>query len=84
MTRTAIRATVVVALLGLFAAALPQAAAAPATDPAPAALLGGTSYWQGFVEYWTGAVRKQNGVVMMALGLGAVCLFIITRAKWKK
>jgi hypothetical protein len=53
-------------------------------SPAPAApaLLGG--YWAEFVEHWSGVFQKQNGVVMLALGVGAAGLFIITRGKWKK
>jgi hypothetical protein len=42
------------------------------------------TYWDGFLEHWTGVFQKQNGVVMAALLIGAVCLFIITRGKWKK
>ena len=42
------------------------------------------SYWEGFVEHWTGVFKKQNGIVMGILLFGALCLFIITRGKWKK
>lgn len=42
------------------------------------------SYWDGFIEHWSGVFQKQNGVVMAALLVGAVCLFIITRGKWRK
>ena len=31
-----------------------------------------------------GVFQKQNGVVLVVLGVGAVALFIITRGKWKK
>lgn len=41
-------------------------------------------YWRGFVDFWAGAFLKQNGIVMLVLGLGAVGIFIITRGKWKK
>lgn len=41
-------------------------------------------YWNSFIEHWTDVLSKQNGVVMAALLVGAVCLFIITRGKWKK
>ncbi|MFM8272272.1 MAG: hypothetical protein ACKODX_08035 [Gemmata sp.] len=70
-------------LLGLFALAL--LALPLAAGPAGAAdgpLFAG--YWSEFVDHWTGVLRRQNGVVLFALGVGAVCLFIITRAKWKK
>lgn len=66
----------------LFAAvALVALAAAPAVA-ADGVLVG--SYWDGFTDFWTGAFRKQNGIVMGILGVGALCLFIITRSKAKK
>ena len=61
-------------LCALLAGALP----ASASD----ALAG--SYWSGFTDFWLGSLRKQNGIVLMILGVGAVCLFIITRSKAKK
>ncbi|HEY2909827.1 MAG TPA: hypothetical protein VGI99_06250 [Gemmataceae bacterium] len=45
-------------------------------------LFGG--YWADFLKHWTGVVKQQNGVIMVALALGALSLFIITRGKWKK
>jgi hypothetical protein len=42
------------------------------------------SYWSGFLDHWSGAFKKQNGIVMFALLVGAVCLFVITRGKWRK
>jgi hypothetical protein len=42
------------------------------------------SYWDGFVDHWMSAIKKQNGVILVALGVGAVSLFIITRGKWRK
>ena len=56
-------------------------AAAPA-GAADAPLVAG--YWTEFYEHWVGVFRQQNGVVMLTLGIGAVCLFVITRGKWKK
>ena len=41
-------------------------------------------YWNDFVEHWMGQLKKQNGVVLFALGVGAVGLLIITRGKWVK
>lgn len=41
-------------------------------------------YWSGFIEHWTGVFQKQNGIVMGTLIVGVVCLFIITRGKWRK
>ena len=72
-----------IAVLALLAVAL---TAAPAAAAAPHALIGGTfgGYWDGFVDFWAGMLKKQNGVVMFALGVGAVSLFIITRGKWRK
>ncbi len=66
-------------------AVLCVSAMASAAEPVPAALWGdfGT-YRRGFVDFWTGAFKKQNGVVMLALGVGAIGIFIITRGKWKK
>lgn len=48
------------------------------------ALVFAAGYWQGFLDHWGGVFQKQNGVVMGALLIGVVCLFIITRGKWKK
>jgi hypothetical protein len=45
-------------------------------------LFGG--YWSSFVDHWAGYFGQQNGVIMAALGLGALSLLIITRGKWKK
>ncbi len=41
-------------------------------------------YTSGFIDYWSKFFKKQNGIVMTALVVGAVCLFIITRGKWRK
>jgi hypothetical protein len=67
------------AALALLALAAPVAAA---DSPSPAPLFGG--YWAEFVEHWRGFFQNQNGIVMTALGVGALSLFIITRGKWKK
>jgi hypothetical protein len=67
------------ALLVVLVLAGPAAAA----DQGGSALFG--KYWGQFVEYWQGALQKQNGVVLVVLGLGAVALLIITRSgKWNK
>ena len=47
-------------------------------------MFAGQSYINGFLEHWSNVFTKQSAVVMLALGVGAVALFIITRAKWKK
>jgi hypothetical protein len=55
--------------------------------PSPAAASSGGpvfGYWSEFLDHWGGYFKKQSGVVMIALGVGAVSLFIITRGKWKK
>jgi hypothetical protein len=42
-------------------------------------------YWEQFIEYWQGTFQKQNGVVLLVVGLGIVALLIITRSgKWQK
>ena len=42
-------------------------------------------YWEQFLEYWQASFKKQNGVVLLVLGLGVVALLIITRSgKWQK
>jgi hypothetical protein len=74
-------------LLSLFPlaalAVLFTAAPAAAADPGPSALIAG-GYWSGFVDHWHGVFQKQNGIVMGTLVVGALCLFIITRGKWRK
>ncbi len=42
------------------------------------------SYSSGFMEHWKQVFSKQSSIVLLALGVGAVGIFIITRAKWKK
>lgn len=67
----------------LVAAALAASsgpASASATPGAP--LFGG--FVSNFVDHWTDFFKKQNGIVLAALGVGAVSLFIITRGKWIK
>lgn len=70
--------------LTLFA--LATGAALLTAPPAGAADSGAlfAGYWTEFYEHWAGVLKQQNGVVMATLGLGAVCLFIITRGKWRK
>lgn len=55
----------------------------PLAAAEPNALFAG-NYWSGFVEFWTSRVVRQEGVVLVAVGVGIVSLFIITRSKWKK
>ena len=66
--------------LAVFLVALLVTPAAAATGDR--AVFG--SYWSSFVEYWESAIMRQNGIVMLVLGLGALALFIITRSKWRK
>lgn len=77
--RPTLPALAAVAALAVLLCPAPAAAA----DGSPAVFALG-SYWQGFVEYWGGMLKKQNGIVMFALGIGALSLFIITRGKWRK
>jgi hypothetical protein len=41
-------------------------------------------YIDGFLNHWSNAFNSQSSIVMVALGVGAVGVFIITRSKWKK
>ena len=75
--RTAFSRLFAPAVLVLALTAAPAAAA-----PSPAPLFAG--YWHDFIEHWGGALKQQNGIIMVALGVGAVALFIITRGKWLK
>lgn len=65
-----------------LAACAALATALPARAADSGALVAG--YWTEFYEHWAGLLKQQNGVVMATLGVGAVCLFIITRGKWRK
>lgn len=83
------RRTFAIILLATLAVALtadPVAATTTgpttATASTAAPLLG--SYWEGFIDHWSGVFKKQNGIVMGTLLVGALCLFIITRGKWRK
>lgn len=80
MTRRSFRPLLTAALLGL--ALTP--AASPAAVPGPATAFAKASYWDGFEDFWTSRMKRTDGVVLVALGVGAASLFIITRAKWKK
>ena len=53
---------------------------------APSSLMasGFGRYWEGFKEYWISFIRRQDGVMLVALVVGAVSIFILTRGKWKK
>ena len=46
--------------------------------------MAGQSYIDGFINHWSNAFNNQSSIVMVALGVGAVGVFIITRGKWKK
>ena len=67
----------------LVAAALAASAGPAAASSAPVTPLFG-GYASGFIDHWTEFFKKQNGIIMAALGVGAVSLFIITRGKWIK
>jgi hypothetical protein len=41
-------------------------------------------YWIGFRDYWFGMVRKQDNMVVVVVLIGLLCIFILTRGKWKK
>ena len=80
MTRRSFRLFLAAALLGLALTPAPL----PAADSNSSVAFARASYWDGFAEFWTGRLKRSDGVVLLALGVGAVSLFIITRAKWKK
>lgn len=80
MIRRSFRPLLAAALLGLALTPAPL----PAADPGATAAFARTSYWDGFAEFWTGRIKRTDGIVLLAVGVGAVSLFIITRAKWKK
>lgn len=56
-------------------------AAASAAEPSGLIAAG---YWAGFWDFWSGQFKKQDSIVLLTLGVGAVSIFIITRGKWKK
>jgi hypothetical protein len=67
-------------LLAALAVPLAAGPALAGADPAP--LVAG--YWAEFLDHWATVFQRQNGIVMGTIGFGALCLFIITRGKWKK
>lgn len=43
------------------------------------------SYSDGFVAYWTGLFANTDSVILLALGVGAVCIaLIVFTGKWRK
>ena len=43
------------------------------------------SYSDGFVKYWTSLLANTESVVLVALGVGAVCVAVIVfSGRWKK
>lgn len=74
----------VVAAATLFATLTTVSPRPLAAAPAAPAVFARESYWDGFADFWTSRLKRQDGIVMFALGVGAVSLFIITRGKWKK
>lgn len=78
------RRIALLAVLGLALSHAPARAAALPPAGAPSAQPLYATYWDGFVEHWGGKMKKQNGVIMVALAVGALSLFIITRGKWIK
>jgi hypothetical protein len=49
--------------------------------PRPALASG---YWRAFGKYWSEFVGDVDGVVLVAIVVGLISLFIITRGKWVK
>ncbi len=69
-------------LLAMLIVPLGACGACQSTPGVYASSIGG--FWQGFTHYWSRLVTSVDGVVMMAIGLGALGIFIITRGKWIK
>jgi hypothetical protein len=42
------------------------------------------NYIDGFLNHWSNAFHSQSSIVMVAIGVGIVGVFIITRSKSKK
>jgi hypothetical protein len=70
--------------LGLLPALAASALAGTGADQAVGpVLLAKGAYWAGFYDFWVGRLLRQDGIVMIALAVGAASLFIITRG-WKR
>jgi hypothetical protein len=52
--------------------------------PAPACASGLGTYWYGFKKFWGEIFGSVGGVVLIALVVGVISIFIITRGKWRK
>jgi hypothetical protein len=57
---------------------------APGLTSVPSPSLWAGSYWNGFIQHWEKMLKNQDAVILVVLGCGALGVFIITRAKWKK
>jgi hypothetical protein len=85
MIRRTFLSLLAAALLGLALTPAPLPAAEPQAAPAgPTAVFARQDYWEGFFEFWTSRLKRTDGVVLLAVGVGALSLFIITRNKWIK
>ena len=47
-------------------------------------LFAGASYWYNFKQYWVDFFGNQSGVVLLALGAGAIGIIIICSGKSRK
>jgi hypothetical protein len=61
-----------------------SAACCIASPDAPLFAQSTGGYWYNFRKWWAELFGSQSGVVMIAMGVGAASLFIITRGKWLK
>jgi hypothetical protein len=41
-------------------------------------------FYAGFKRYWGGVFGHVSGVILVALVVGAIAIFIVTRGKWVK
>jgi hypothetical protein len=52
--------------------------------PSPVLASGLGTYWYGFKKFWGEIFGSVGGVVLIALVVGVISIFIITRGKWRK
>jgi hypothetical protein len=52
--------------------------------PSPVLASGLGTYWYGFKKFWGEVFGSVGGVVLIALVVGVISIFIITRGKWRK
>jgi hypothetical protein len=61
---------------------IPLVAFAAAPTGVYASAVGG--FWSNFCKYWVNLVGSVDGVILIALVVGAISIFVIVRGKWIK